>query len=422
MLHIFSSEFEQFAHAYAAILPSTKPSIANSEEAEWEDEFHVWNQTENYSDIFDNWDYLEKLIKPSGTCIYTAAIHQEGFTQWICKYRSLFPSVAVVGIIAHGAKDFQPYSLLGCLRFCKEEGANVVALIGKDNEDKLEYYGTSIGFVKHDVKMLVVDAQIINPLRKKETREETKPIVVQDPHAPRVNTVNKVMPSTSEDFFTINRNGGIDEIVARGEIWENWEERHPHSVTNAHWAGFPLYMNPGDIILVGNIVQWWKPQLIVEMNSWKFGLTSFLLQVTENIGSKIIAINKPIYAEKDGPWAKKLIKELPGTSDRVNLIHVNPEDPRGVLDTYTNNNIERALFLVNYHSMNELVGCARTIFKNTPNQSIVMFHATTNRDVPRFIKDFKKKPGVHSVNIEFTPPGGSWYHGGIFTFNRAEAE
>jgi len=410
MFHIFPPEFEQFARAHAA-------------HSEGEDhDFCVWNQTENYMDLFDDWGRLEKLIKPSGTCIYTAAIHQEGFTQWICKYRSLFPSLTIVGVIAHGAKDFQPYSLLGCLRFCKEEEAEVIALLGRDHEDKLEYYQTSIGFANHNVQLLVVDAQLIKPTKNEEARKAEKPKVAQDPHAPKVNTIDKAVSPTPREFFTTNRSGGVDEVVARGEIWEDWEEGSPHSVTNAHWAGFPLYMNPGDIILVGNMVQWWKPQLIVELNAWKFGMTAFLLQVTETIGSRIVAINHPMYAEKDAAWAKKLIEERPGTLERVNLLHVHPDDPKGVLDGHSSSDTERVLFLVNYHSMKELVGCARMIFKHTHHQSVAMFHATTNRDVPRFLKDFRKKPGVHSANIRFNPPGGSWYQGGMFTFNRAEAD
>jgi hypothetical protein len=92
------------------------------------------------------------------------------------------------------------------------------------------------------------------------------------------------------------------------------------------------------------------------------------------------------------------------------------------LDPYSGKENDRMLFLVNYHSMKELVGCARMIFKHTPHKSVAMFHATTNRDVPRFLKDFRKKPGVHSANIRFNPPGNSWYQGGVFTFNRTEAD
>lgn len=408
MLHIFPPEFEQFAHA-----------LASRSEGE-EHEFYVWDKTENYVDVFDDWNSMEKLIKPSGTCIYTAAIHQEGFAQWICKYRSLFPSLTFVGVIAHGIKDFQPFSLLGCLRFCKEEGASVFAVLGREHEDKVEYYQTSVGFLKQEIPLTVVDAQLISSKKAKEPKKEEK--TTQDPHAPKVNTMEKAVSPTSGDFFITNRSGGIDEVVARGEIWEDWEEGSPHSVTNAHWAGFPLYMNPGDILLVGNIVQWWKPQVIIELNAWKLGMTAFLLQITETIGSRIVAINHPVYAEKDAAWAKKLIEERPGARERVNLLHVPPDDSKGVLDPYSGKENERMLFLVNYHSMKELVGCARMIFKHTPHQSVVMFHATTNRDVPRFLKDFRKKPGVHSANIRFNPPGSSWYQGGVFTFDKTEAE
>jgi len=408
MLHIFPPEFEEFARINAYQMAGE------------EHEFHVWKLTENYMDLFDNWGVLEKIIKPSGTCIYTAAIHQEGFTQWICKYRSLFPSLTIVGIIAHGAKEFQPYSLLGCLRFCKEEEAQVKVFIGTDHEDKLEYYQNSIGFSTH-FPVTVLDAKLVSQ-KKTEEPNTAKVVTTQDPHAPKKNTIEKAVSPTSGEFFISNRNGGIDEVVARGEIWEDWEEGSPHSVTNAHWAGFPIYMNPGDLLLIGNIIQWWKPQVIVELNAWKLGVTSFLLQMTEGMGTKIAAINQPVCAEKDGAWAKKLIEERPGARERVNLLHVLPDDSKGVLDPYSGKENERMLFLINYHSMKELIGCARMIFKHTPKRSIAMFHATTNRDVPKFLKDFRRKPGVHSVNTRFNPPGGSWYQGGVFTFDREESE
>lgn len=408
MLHIVPKEFEEFARAHAASMTGE------------EHEFHIWNHTENYLDLFDDWNTLEKIIQPSGTCIYTPAIHQEGFTQWICKYRSLFPSLFIVGIIAHGAKDFQPYSLLGCLRFCKEEDAKVTAIMGNEHEDKLEYYQTSIGFDKQEIPITLVDARMTTG-QKNETTPKTEKTIT-DPHAPKKNTIEKAVSSTSGDFFITNRNGGIDEVIARGEIWEDWEENTPHSVTNAHWSGFPLYMNPGDLLLVGNIVQWWKPQVIVELNAWKLGMTTFLLQMTEGMNTKIIAVNEPLRAEKDVVWAKKLIEEHPSAKERVNLVHIAPDDTKGILDPYSSKDVERTLFLVNYHSMKELVGCARMIFKHTPARSVVMFHATTNRDVPRFLKEFRKKPGVHTANIRFNPPGGSWYQGGVFTFDRAEAD
>lgn len=403
MLHIFPPEFEKFALAFAQAYPDEIH------------EFHVWENNPDYVDIFNNWEKLDKTIKVGHTVIYSAAIHHEGFGQWICQYRSLCPTLKVVGIIAHGLKDFQPFSLMGCLRFCREEGAEVFALLGEDHKDKFEYYRDNIGFKEQEIDLRVVSASFMkNPKQAEKKKSE-------DPHAPKINTIDKVMASTSGDYFQQNRGGSFDEVVARGEIWETWEGEAPHSVINAHWAGFPLYMQPSDILLVGNLVQWWKPQVIVEFNAWKMGMTAFLLQMSEDAQSRIVAINAPAYVEKDASWAKKLIEERKGANERVSLVHIHPDDPKNILDPYTSNSPDKMMFLVNYHSMRELVGCARIIFQYTHKKSVILFHATTNRDVPKFLRDFRRKPGVHGINIRYSPPEGSWYQDGVFIFDKEES-
>lgn len=404
MLHIFPLRFEEFAHAVAQQLYPDE-----------EHEFYVWGDGFEEVDIFMDWDKLENIIKSSNTILYSAAIQQEGFGQWICQYRSLCPALKVVGIIAHGMKDFQAFSLLGCLRFCREAGSEVLAVIGNEHDDKLEYYQDNIGFKSQDIDVHVIPAKYKTGEVKQAVNKE------QDPHAAKTNTMDKVKASTSGDYFEYNRSGALDEVVARGEIWEDWETKAPHSIINAHWAGFPIYMQPSDLLLVGNLVQWWKPEIIVEFNAWKLGLTSFLLQMSEEAQSRIIAINSPVYAERDAPWAKKLIQERKGAKDRVNLVHVHPDDSKNVIDSHVKNAPKRMMFVINLHSMRELVGCARFIFQNTFHESLVMFHATSHADVPIFLKDFRRKPGVHTANIRYNPPEGSWYQDGVFTFNKTEA-
>jgi hypothetical protein len=393
MRHIFPEALRGFAKAM-----SEMPRFAGAE-----NKLVSYEPRPGVEDMFleDEHEKLDKMVVPGQTVLYTSILKQEDAIRWFTRQNPIIPSLSVVGVIAHGARNFQPYAFAGIMRFLAETGAKVTVAISSEFASLVEYYAKALEFARIGISIEIVDASCLDQ---------------ENDQVPVVAASSRV---EADALYVPQRSGQYAERKCLGKPFAEWEEQEPHSIINCHFSSFPIHMNPGDVFHIMNIVEWLQPTHIIQVNAWKFGMTALLARLTIPYNTQIIAVNSPFIAEQDAPWFQELVAR-PDCGDRVTLRHIYLDGGHEAFDGVIPSDAGNVLVIMNEHSTRQLVCCAKMVFTYV-KKGVVMFHATGHQDCPKFLARFRQQPGVHVVKPMFQPPGGSWFDGGIFYFDRDHA-
>ena len=207
--------------------------------------------------------------------------------------------------------------------------------------------------------------------------------------------IAKEIKETGLPIRTISGIHGLDTQ------WYDWEAQH--ATSNAHIGLLPTFGSPQVCLPLIDAVLRFKPQDIYVVHAFKLGFVALFASCSHHLSAKVHAINPQHY--KLAPF-KSQIKDLELDAN-VRYIEWDPfvaeEQPPAT-------GCKRPMIFLNVNAMKAIRGSLAWLLADA-EEALIVFHATSYGDTPRFLESFRKQPEVTLWPASGTT--GHWCEGGF---------
>ena len=354
------------------------------------------------------------LFQPIERAIYTSVLSSEieQFTNIFCSnYKSMVENAKWYLCASDSTKGFQFFGMLGVAALIKDHGGEVEILIPEEHKELLGRYEDE--YAKIDVPVRMVKASSKPSL--KVNREDS---VIQDPK-PISQSVTTIPPNPDikeaarllleSPTFKISNNRCIEQDRSRPHL-QDWEKGEPFSLHKATFCGLPFFFNPGICLFLANLVDYAKPELIIDISPWKYGMTSYLAMISMAFKSKVVCMEESdsmvqfewLEYLRTKPWADRV-------SQFCWSMQQDPVNLNGCTKAKT------ALVFSNCHERPKLELALKYVLESCESGFLVL-HAENHRDVPAFVQELRKRHDFFPLTSRYDPPGGTWVSSSTFWF------
>lgn len=340
----------------------------------------------------------------------------EAFTGLFCQHHEQLARYEWVACLAHGRQGFQEWSVLGSLKFLREHQARVRAVLAPEQGGLLTYYERFFGQSN-------IEVRVLEPADGQPAPAPIHPPAPQPKMRPSLAEMPDVQPAEVAEVCLrcpqFEAHGGALVENARGKpYWYPWEAGAPFSHVQASFGGLPFYSNPNIFLALAALVEHLRPSLIVEIEPYKFGLTSALAMLAKAVDCQRVTAVVPEERRDDRAWFDALrARPWAGNVVRVTCDLREPWTDQLAVACGFGERAPMGLALINVHAR-PLLENSWALVKRAMSRGVVVFHGDNHHDTPGFIGQLQRERGVMPVRWCYAPEGGTWVGNGCFWFEQ----